>query len=127
MLCCSVFIFVSEILNRIVNNVDDFYNDRIYMCEAINLSSVNVTEAAIIAQGEDVGFFCRFHGRNCVENAVFASICVLSSGHYQVCVSKLAVETIELAFVLECIYAFGFLIIGVIITHVTKKSLICKF
>lgn len=45
----------------------------------------------------------------------------------QICVSKLEVETIELAFTLECIYAFGFLVIGIVITYVTKKTLICEF
>lgn len=38
-----VYIFLTEILNRLMNNVDDFFGDRIFMCEAINLNTVNAS------------------------------------------------------------------------------------
>lgn len=39
----SVYIFLTEILNRLTSNVDDFFGDRIYMCEAINLNAANAS------------------------------------------------------------------------------------
>lgn len=36
-------------------------------------------------------------------------------------------ETIELSFLLEFVYAIGMFVVGAIITHVKKKNLICKF
>lgn len=65
LLGCRVFIFVSEILNRIVNNVDNFYDDRLYMCEAINS---NVTKAVSLVQ-EDVIYFVQVISTNCALKA----------------------------------------------------------
>lgn len=38
------FMFFAEILNRMSNNLDNFYGGRIMMCDVINMKSVNTTE-----------------------------------------------------------------------------------
>lgn len=41
--CTGLFIFFAEIINSISNNVNSLIDDRIMMCDAINMKSFNVT------------------------------------------------------------------------------------
>lgn len=42
-ICLGFFMFFAEILNKMSTNLDDFIDDRIMMCDAINMESFNMS------------------------------------------------------------------------------------
>lgn len=90
------FIFFPEIINKMSVNLNSFVDDRIMMCDVINMKTTN----ASTVQHDGI--------------------------NGEICVEKLEASTLENGFVLELIFAIGSAIAGLLIHKTGKFPIICK-
>ncbi|XP_055326017.1 synaptic vesicle glycoprotein 2B-like isoform X1 [Sitodiplosis mosellana] len=84
------YMFFAEILNKMASNLDSFTEQRMAMCDIINMKPANMS--AILLDEYDDGE----------------------------CITKLELATLEQGIVLEVLFAVGFMVIGLIINKVGK-------
>lgn len=112
----GMFMFFADIMNRMAHNVDSTSDQRLKMCDIINIvnktkqSSEHVSHPIILLTPHS------FDDRKII--IVFEL--------YKACVTKLEFETLERGIVLESLYAIGFAVIGVLIDRVGKFPILCK-
>lgn len=93
------FIFFAEIINRMSTNLDSFINQRILMCDVINMKVGNMSMST--AEYDDM--------------------------NREVCADKLESSTLENGFILELIFAVGSAVAGLLIHKTGKFPIICKY
>lgn len=91
------YMFFAEILNKMASNLDSFTEQRMGMCDIINMKPANMTAIEL----------------NEVDNGE--------------CITKLELATLEQGIILEFLYAGGFAVIGLLINKVGKFPILCKY
>lgn len=102
--CNGFFMFFGQIMNKMALNLDNFYDDRMMMCDAINLQPVNITTVNMSQIDQKVS--------SQIENPV--------------CVEKLELETLEQGVIIEIMFAVGQIVIAALISVVGKFPIVCK-
>ncbi|XP_055325180.1 synaptic vesicle glycoprotein 2B-like [Sitodiplosis mosellana] len=88
------FMFFAEVLNKMSANLDNFYDQRISMCDAINMKPVNMSAIEYDVVNDEV------------------------------CIEKLELSTLENGIVLEIAFGLGHILVGLLINKVGKFPII---
>lgn len=111
------FMFVADIFNKMASNLDSFVEQRMSMCEAINMKPINQTtqelEGAVSLQHFKISTFSWSHSHEFFCN-------------WQICNTQLEIATIRQEFVLECIFSLGSALVSLLVNKLGKFPILCK-
>lgn len=106
--------FFAVVLNKMATNVDDTVNQRIMMCDVINMKH----SISFDGQNDEVRSVSFFNNSKCI---------LIPRFKLKDCTTKLENETLGQSLMLEILFAFGFAMTGFLINKVGKFPILCEF